>query len=75
MAYSVRVDDIAYDGTNNYFHISISDGFKTMAKVYPSFPAGTAVEDIDTFFQTIANNAPEIDLEIQKMVGKVYIQQ
>jgi len=72
MAYTVKIDSIAADGTNLYFEASISDGTTTFPPVYPVFPVDTAVADIDTYFQTIANSQPTLSLAMQALAGKKY---
>ena len=74
MAYTVKINSIAADGTNLYFEASISDGAKTFPPIYPVFTTDTTAAAIDAYFQSIANNAPTLPGSIGVLVGKTYTQ-
>lgn len=74
MAYTVKINSIAADGTSLYVTGSISDGNKTFPAITPVFPADTPATEIDNYFQTVANNAPTLPEGIAALVGKLYTQ-
>lgn len=74
MAYKVKIDTIASDGTNLYFEASISDGPTTFPQIRPSFSVETPASEIDTYFQAVANAAPTLAASFQALAGKVYTQ-
>ena len=74
MAYKVKIDEIAADGTNLYVSASVSNGTTTFPRITPVFPADTPASEIDSYFQTVADNAPTLPLEIANLVSKTYTQ-
>jgi hypothetical protein len=60
---------IAYDGTNIYCEMSISDGTHTMPTIRPVFDAGATAATITAYMQAIATNRPVISASISSLVG------
>lgn len=72
MASQVKVVGMAYDGSNIFAEIQITDGATTSQIIRPVFEAGTTASTIDTYCQAIVTANPTMDSTIRALVGKVY---
>ena len=74
-SYRVTLREVSDDGTNTYCEIEISDGTRTMARVRPVFPTGTAASTIQAYMQVIANNQPTIATDVQALINQPVVGQ
>jgi hypothetical protein len=72
MAYTLKIKNMATDGTNIFMEVAVSDGATTMPDIRPTFPADATVASINTYMQSIADNAPTLGRIYQELTGKTY---
>jgi hypothetical protein len=68
--YRVRVVSAMTDGTNIFLEVEISSPTQTYPIIRPMFKVGTSAATIQTYLQTIANNAPALASDIAVLVGQ-----
>jgi hypothetical protein len=67
--FTVKILSVAYDGTNTYTEMSISDGTTTMSTIRPVFEGNVSAATITAYAQAIANNRPVISAALAALVG------
>ena len=67
--FTVKILSVAYDGTNIYTEMSISDGTTTMPTIRPVFEGNTTAAAITAYAQTIATNRPVLSAAIGALVS------
>ena len=72
MAYKLTINSIVSDGTNYYFSTTVDDGVHALPPITATFPVGATQAEVDSYMQTVANNAPSLAREIAELVGKTY---